>query len=194
MAQQYTAREQAGGTPVAVGEGMDVRDRVMRDPREHWGRKLAEPLLASSDPFAKACHAGGHLLWRGALVGYTSDAIRNDRSAVPPSSLMPGLEVGLLSAEAAHQDSVELEQHLRRDREGPLLMLLIEPPQRLYVVDELGLGRGRRVQLSCYSALRFDQRELVALDKGRVVDGSRKGGSAHLIRSRRKDRRPADRA
>jgi hypothetical protein len=60
VSEQHRAGEQAGAAAVAVGEPVDVRDRVVRDRGQHGWRILFGTLLALGDPLAEVGHQGRH--------------------------------------------------------------------------------------------------------------------------------------
>jgi hypothetical protein len=100
------------------------------------------------------------------LVGDASDPIRHYGAAIPPRSLVPGLEVRILAAETTHQGCVQLEAQLLRDVQCPGRVAQIEPVERLDVVDQLDLRHRCRIKQAGGSTLSLDQGKLIALDEG----------------------------
>lgn len=76
-----------------------------------------------------------------------------------------------------HQDAMQLEHQWRRNLKLSAVVAIVEPLQRLDVVDQLDLRRRRGVELTCRRTFSLDQRKLIALNQRRVM---------HCVRQRRR--------
>ena len=100
VTQQNRGRQKPGCAPVAVGKRVDLGDRVVPDPSEDRWRELLQSRLATGVPMEEAFHALPDFAGRRSFVNDAAERVRYDGPTVAPSTLVVGLEVGILPTDA----------------------------------------------------------------------------------------------